>query len=39
MASDLDEAYTDVTRHRPVTSDLQQRLTSDGTALPRSCPS
>jgi hypothetical protein len=39
MASDLDEAYTDVTRHRPVTSDLQQRLTSDGTALPRTCPS
>jgi hypothetical protein len=39
MASDLDEAYSDVTRHRPVTPDLQQRLTSDGTALPRTCPS
>lgn len=38
MASDLDEAYSDVTKHRPVTSDLQQRLTADGTALPRSCP-
>jgi hypothetical protein len=39
MASDLDEAYSDVTKHRPVTSDLLQRLTADGTALPRSCPS
>ncbi len=38
MASDLDEAYSDVTKHRLVTSDLQQRLTADGTALPRSCP-
>jgi hypothetical protein len=39
MASDLDEAYSDVTKHRLITSDLQQRLTADGTALPRSCPS
>jgi hypothetical protein len=38
MASDLDEAYSDVTKHRLITSDLQQRLTADGTALPRSCP-
>jgi hypothetical protein len=37
MASDLDEAYSDVTKHRLITSDLQQRLTKDGTALPRSC--
>jgi len=37
MASDLDEAYSDVTKHRLVTSDLKQRLTADGTALPRSC--
>jgi hypothetical protein len=37
MASDLDEAYSDVTKHRVITSDLQQRLTADGTALPRSC--
>lgn len=38
MASDLNEAYSDVTKHRLVTSDLQQRLVADGTALPRSCP-
>jgi hypothetical protein len=38
MASDLDEAYSDVSKHRPVTPDLQQRLMTDGTALPRSCP-
>jgi hypothetical protein len=37
MASDLDEASSDVARHRPITPDLQQRLTADGTALPRSC--
>jgi len=37
MASDLDEAYSDVTKHRPITPDLQQRLTADGAALPRSC--
>jgi len=37
MASDLDEASSDVTRHRLITPDLQQRLTADGTALPRSC--
>jgi hypothetical protein len=37
MASDLDGAYSDITKHRPVTSDLQQRLAADGTALPRSC--
>jgi hypothetical protein len=37
MASDLDEAYSDVSKHRPITSDLQQRLAADGTALPRSC--
>ncbi len=37
MASDLDEAYSDLTKHRAITSDLQQRLTADGTALPRSC--
>ncbi|HYK70800.1 MAG TPA: hypothetical protein VEV45_22860 [Streptosporangiaceae bacterium] len=37
MASDLDEASADVARHRQLTSDLQQRLTADGTALPRSC--
>jgi hypothetical protein len=39
MASDLNTAYSDVTKHRPVTSDLQQRLAADGTALPRTCPS
>jgi hypothetical protein len=39
MASDLDEAHSDVTKHRQVTADLQQRLAADGTALPRSCPS
>ena len=27
MASDLDEASSDITKHRLVTSDLQQRLT------------
>jgi hypothetical protein len=37
MASDLDGAYSDVTKHRPVASDLQQRLAADGSALPRSC--
>lgn len=37
MASDLDEAYSDITKHRVIASDLQQRLTADGTALPRSC--
>jgi hypothetical protein len=37
MASDLDGAYSDVTKYRPVTSELQQRLAADGTALPRSC--
>lgn len=37
MASDLDEAYSAVTKHRGITADLQQRLTADGTALPRSC--
>lgn len=39
MAGDLDEASSDIARHRPITADLQQRLTADGTALPRSCPS
>jgi len=39
MANDLDTAYTDVTKQRPVTSDLRQQLTADGTALPRTCPS
>jgi len=38
MASDLDEASSDVARHRQITPDLQQRLTADGTALPRTCP-
>jgi hypothetical protein len=37
MASDLDEAYSDITKHRLITSDLQQRLAADGTALPQSC--
>jgi hypothetical protein len=37
MAGDLDEAHSDVTKHRLITSDLQQRLTADGTALPQSC--
>jgi hypothetical protein len=39
MANDLDSAYTDVTKNRPVTSALLQQLTADGTALPGSCPS
>lgn len=38
MASDLDDASTAVTDHRPLTPDLLQRLTADGSALPRSCP-
>ena len=37
MAGDLDEAFSDVMSHRPISPDLQQRLTADGTALPRSC--
>jgi len=38
MASDLEQAHADVAAHRAVPSDLRQRLTADGTALPASCP-
>jgi hypothetical protein len=38
MANDLDTAYSDVTRHRAISADLQQQLAADGTALPQSCP-
>jgi hypothetical protein len=37
MASDLDQAHTDVTAHRALPAALVQHLTADGTALPASC--
>jgi hypothetical protein len=39
MASDLDQAHTDMTAHRALPAALVQHLTADGTALPASCPS
>jgi len=39
MAGDLDEAHADVTAHRSVPPALVQKLTTDGSALPASCPS